>query len=43
MLDAFRGGFTDQGAIVAPHVVDNGFIKAVAADANRRGVNYPIQ
>ncbi len=33
MLDAFRGGFTDQRAVVAPDIAHDRVIEPVAADA----------
>ena len=35
-LDALGGGFADQDAVVAAHVVDDRFVEAVAADAHAR-------
>src|SRR5262249_30107816 len=42
-LDALRGGFTDEDAVVAAHVVHDGFVEAVATDARRGGVHDAVQ
>ena len=42
-LDAFGGGFTDQDAVVAAHVVDDRLVEAVAADTHRGGVDDAVQ
>jgi hypothetical protein len=33
-LDALGGGFADEDAVVAPHVVDDRLVEAIAADAH---------
>ena len=42
-LDALGGGLTDQDAVVAAHVVHDGFVEAVAADARRVRVHDAVQ
>src|SRR5690606_29056880 len=43
LLDALGGGFTDQAAVVAPHIGDDGFVKAVAADPYRFRVDHTVE
>src|SRR5690606_28803673 len=40
LLDAFGGGFTDQRAVVAAHVGDDGLVEAVATNAYRLGIDH---
>jgi hypothetical protein len=42
-LDALRGGFTDEDAVVAAHVVHDGFVEAVATDARAGRVHDAVQ
>jgi hypothetical protein len=37
------GGFADQRAVVAAHVVDDGFVEAIATDADRLRINDAVQ
>ena len=43
MLDALGRGFTNQDAVVAAHVVGNGLVEAIAADANGRRIDDAVQ
>ena len=43
MLNAFCGRFADQGAIVTTDIINDGFVKTVAADTDRRGVNHAVK
>lgn len=43
LLDALGGGFADQAAVVAAHVGDDGFVEAVAADADGFGVDNTVE
>src|SRR5690606_23112441 len=43
LLDAFGGGFTDQRAVVAAHVGDDGLVEAVATNAYRLGIDHTVQ
>src|SRR6185437_16093161 len=42
-LDAFRGGFADQDAVVAAHIVGDGFVELVAADAHAGRIDDAVQ
>src|SRR2546430_2222850 len=42
-LDALGGRLADENAVIAAHVVHDGFIETVAADARRVGVDDSIQ
>src|ERR1700676_4009641 len=42
-LYPFRSSFTDQYAVVAPHVVGDGLVEFVAADAHARRVHDAVQ
>src|SRR3569832_70159 len=43
VFDLFGGGFADQRAVIAAHVVGDGLIEAVAADAHRGGVDDAVE
>src|SRR5690606_3225922 len=43
VLDALGGRFPDQATVVATDVADDGFVKFVATDTDRLGVNHAVQ
>src|SRR3569833_1145401 len=43
VFDLFGGGLADQRAVVAAHVVDDGLVETVAADAYRGGVDNAVE
>src|SRR5690606_14859977 len=43
LLDALSGGFTDQAAIVATYIGDDGLIEAITAHSHGLGIYHAIQ
>src|SRR5690606_26770683 len=43
LLDALSGGLTDQAAVVAAHIGDDGLVKAIATNTHRLCVDHTIE